>query len=268
MKGTIETYRENIIKEGIRRALHYSIFTRVLYDELSNFVYKDRFNKHSENIKKLHNIHIDKRCFIVATGPSLNKTNLKLIENEIKIGVNTAFKTGLDFDYYVVSDRIMWDVYSEELLALDTNMFLGYVASRHFLRNYADNGVNVIMGKKTIKLPSVFPNDISKYIYVYAPTVIYLTLQIAYYLGFKEVYLLGCDSDYSHGHFDGKQFVKTSKIQDIQSAETSFWNTIFDAYKVCKKVYEDDNRKIYNSTVGGKLEVFERRRLENIDKKE
>ena len=125
-----------------------------------------------------------------------------------------------------------------------------------------------IRGKKTLKLPNNFPSNINKEVYVFASTVVYLALQIVYFLGFTEVYLLGCDCDYSGGHFDGKQFADTSKLQDIESAENKFWNTIFDAYKVCKKVYENDGRKIYNSTVGGKLEVFERIDLKDVIKSE
>jgi len=266
MKDTIKTYRENIFKEGLRRGLFYSHLSRILYDNLANFIYASEFRKSSKIIEKMHNSQRGKRCFIIATGPSLNKTNLGLLKNETKVGINTSFKTGLDFDYYVVSDRILWGVYSEELLNLDTKLFLGYVASRHYLRDKSCGIAYPIRGKKTLKLPNDFPSNMNKDVYVYAPTVVYLALQIVYFLGFTEVYFLGCDCDYSGGHFDSKQFADTSKMQNIKSMENEHWNTIFDAYKICKKVYEKDGRKIYNSTVGGKLEVFERKPLKDVIK--
>jgi len=40
---------------------------------------------------------------------------------------------------------------------------------------------------------------------------------------------------------------------------------MFDAYKIIKKQFEDNNRYIYNSTVGGKLEVFERKGLDEVE---
>jgi hypothetical protein len=42
------------------------------------------------------------------------------------------------------------------------------------------------------------------------------------------------------------------------------WEKLFKTYEVCKRVYEEDGRKIYNATVGGKLEVFERVKLEDL----
>jgi len=263
MKGTIETYRENILKEGTRRLLYYSKPARIVYDDLSNYIYNKKFKKASKDFKKLHNKHLGDRCFIVATGPSLNKTNLNLLNDEVTIGINTSFKTGIKFNYFIVSDRIIWDVYSEELLNLNSELILGYVASRHFFRDKMD-GAYVIRGKNTSKLPKSFPKDIEKDVYVHAHTVVYIALQILYYLGFSKVYLVGCDCDYSRGYFNGKHFAETSKLQEIESEEMKFWNTIFDAYKVCKEVYEKSGRKIYNSTVGGKLEVFERKTLEEV----
>jgi hypothetical protein len=37
---------------------------------------------------------------------------------------------------------------------------------------------------------------------------------------------------------------------------------VFAGYKRAKEVFEENGRKIYNSTVGGKLEIFERVPLE------
>jgi len=265
---TIENYRENIFKEGIKRMLFYADSLRVFYDEVSNYLYHRQFEKCSKEVKKMHNKHKGDRCFIVATGPSLNSTDLNLIRSEIVFGVNTAFQTlnkyHISSDYYVVSDRIMWDVYNRVLMLLDTRLFLGYVASRHYFRD-GWNGF-----KKKGKEPLImkgkgglgFSKDIAQYIDIDIHTVVYLALQIAYYLGFKEVYLLGCDCDYSGGHAGGLGFVDSSKIQ-IGNTEKEFWGKIFWGYEVCKREFEKDKRKIYNSTVGGKLEVFERKKLED-----
>jgi len=83
-------------------------------------------------------------------------------------------------------------------------------------------------------------------------------VQMAYYMGFQTVYLLGCDCDYSgQTHYTGSP----KKYID------SFWEKkkkpeVFLHYELCRKAFESDGRKIYNSTVGGKLEVFERVPLE------
>ena len=197
MKGTIENYKENILKEGLKRALYHSEQTRVVYDELANFRFLRQYKQYSEKLEQLHNKHKGQRCFLVATGPSINKTNLSLLDNEITVGVNTAYKLPVNYNYFVVSDRIIWDVYKDTLLSLGTTLFIGYVASRHFLSRKLRDDVYLVKGKRTTSLPQNFPSTINNHVYVYANTVVYLALQILYYLGFSEVYLLGCDCTYS-----------------------------------------------------------------------
>ena len=42
------------------------------------------------------------------------------------------------------------------------------------------------------------------------------------------------------------------------------WSKVLTSYETCKKAYEDDNREIINATVGGKLDIFKRKKLEEI----
>ena len=42
----------------------------------------------NENLLKYKDIHLDKRCFVIGNGPSLNKTNLDLIKDEYSIAMN------------------------------------------------------------------------------------------------------------------------------------------------------------------------------------
>ena len=89
-------------------------------------------------------------------------------------------------------------------------------------------------------------------------TVVIGGLQLAFYMGFKEVYLLGCDCDFSkQGHFYDEPLESYEK----EIIEVPRW---FESYKMCKKAYKKDGRKIINATVGGKLEVFKRQSLEEI----
>jgi len=200
-------------------------------------------------------------------GPSINNTNFDLIKGETIIGVNTLYKlldkAKINCKYFVVTDRIAWNEHIKNIIKIDTIIFLGYVASRLYAKNKSKYNIHpfVIKGKKTIRMKHRFPKDISEYVYVNGPTVVFIALQIAYYLGFKEVYLLGCDSTYSgKSHFDGlpAPFKRKGK------SEKKHWELVFKSYEVCKDVYEKDNRKIINCTVGGRLEVFERKKLEDI----
>ena len=45
-----------------------------------------------------------------------------------------------------------------------------------------------------------------------------------------------------------------------------YWSVVFREFEIFRDGFEKDGRKIYNATVGGKLEVFERKKIEDIIK--
>ena len=96
-------------------------------------------------------------------------------------------------------------------------------------------------------------------------TVTYVALQIAYYMGFNEVILIGVDHSFSTkgephkevtstgsdlNHFSPEYFGKGFRWQlpDLETSEQ--------AYRLAKYYFEQDGRKILDATVGGKLDVF------------
>ena len=81
-------------------------------------------------------------------------------------------------------------------------------------------------------------------------TVTYICLELAVYMGFKEIYLLGVDCDYS----GKKQHVIDTGDVVLNNPESR----MIEAYKKAKEYADSHGIKIYNATRGGKLEVFER----------
>ncbi|MCZ7627098.1 MAG: hypothetical protein M5R38_16200 [Candidatus Methylomirabilis sp.] len=115
--------------------------------------------------------------------------------------------------------------------------------------------------------------------YVIQPyTVTVTALQLAYFLGFEPIYLIGCDTNYvvpntvfkegeetEHGkmfftstadddsnHFSPDYFGKGRKWHNPQVANM-IWH-----YQMAHEALSIAGRHIYNATVGGKLEVFPR----------
>ena len=224
------------------------------------------YRYHSSKLKKFKYIHKGQRCFVIGTGPSLNQTNLSLLKDEIIFGANTLYtglnKFGITCDYYAVSDGIIWRNHFKEILGIDTTLFLGgwagreYLEDLRFFRKFQKTKPLVVRQLGYIEDSSCFSRDLSKGHYEHTTVIIDMCLQVAYYMGFKEVYLLGCDSDYSGLHrFDG------STTDNPHGRE---WDDVFVAYEMCKNIYEEDGREIINATVGGKLEVFKRKKLEEI----
>jgi len=226
--------------------------------------------RRGEALKKFKDIHRGERCFIIGTGPSLNKTNLSLIQDEIIFGVNTLYR-GLErfklkCKYYAVSDLIVWNNHYQNILRLDTILFLSSGASFLYLRGGRHIGdrqkaeVYIIKDLGRIWTAGDISKDITSGAYLGETIIIDICLQAAYYMGFDKVYLLGCDCDYSGLHrFDGS-------IADniVGRGVLGDWSDIFRGYEICKRAFEADGREIINATVGGKLEVFKRERLEDI----
>jgi len=104
-------------------------------------------------------------------------------------------------------------------------------------------------------------------------TVTYVVMQLAFHMGFKKVALVGCDHSFATkgpanktviageedpNHFDPNYFAGGVKWQLPDLAMTELH------YKVARDTFERNGRKIVNCTEGGRLEVFERKLLEEF----
>lgn len=239
----------------------YRLMKRAYSDIIFNQI------KQEELIRKIENIHRGERCFILGSGPSLNKTNLSLLQNEIVFGCNTIYKLPtIHCSYYGVCDIIVWKKRYKRLLDLDTILFLSGSAARDYITHkeeyekYQKKEPLVLRDLGEMNYYNKMSKDLNKGVYWGHTVIIDICIQVSYYLGFEKVYLLGCDSDYSlGGRFDGKP---TDNLKG--GGASGGWDEVFNAYKICKRTFEDGKRRIINATVGGKLEVFERKRLEDI----
>jgi len=257
----------NDIIETINTKIDFPLYFRKfsgLIKRAYNHRYYKEFNNQNKRIEKLHNLHQGERCFIIGMGPSLNNTDFSLIKDEILFGVNNLYSGLKRFNikpqYWCVADSYVFNNHYKPILDLDTTLFLTEKAGKMFLDNkqfymkYSRNNPIVLRPLGYMGIWNKVGTDLT--IGAYGGMVIYSCLQIAYYLGFEEIYLLGCDCTLSKGvHFDGSTYKKGGVDE---------WSDKFKLYEVFKDAFEDNGRKIYNSTVGGKLEVFERRKLEEI----
>jgi hypothetical protein len=127
---------------------------------------------------------------------------------------------------------------------------------------------NTIFIKDRLALTaSSFEHDLTKP-YFGGGTVTFVALQIAYYMGFQEVILIGLDHNYvekgvpskteirsadrDESHFHPDYFPKGSKWQlpDLASSEL--------AYAAARKAFEEDGRRVVDATPNGKCQVFEK----------
>ena len=108
------------------------------------------------------------------------------------------------------------------------------------------------------------PTDITGRVWESA-TVTYVAMQLAYYMGFSQVVLIGVDHNFitkgtpnttitSQGddpnHFNPNYFGKGFRWQlpDLETSELG--------YQMARQAFEADGREIIDATVGGNLQVF------------
>lgn len=260
---------------------------------------KPGFQKLAKENTKFKNLHKGERVFILATGPSIKTQNLKPLKNEYCIAVS-HFHLHDDIKiinplYHVLapqhppftfkdSSKYFKDFHN----AYDhqnTTIFLG-------LTNYKYNYLNLLSQYPELSYPRLkyldysasrqidennFSDDsiwdISKTPFTIR-TIIYSAIQVAAYMGFSEIFLIGCDHDYLQdiSRTTNHHFYKEEKgISDKEHLEQFTRERWFFEYYMRWKQYRLMNEyaqskgiKIFNATNGGMLDVFERVNLKDI----
>ena len=214
-------------------------------------------------------IHSGDRCFIVATGPSIKISDLELLHSNMEwtFSVNRVYKafdeTNWRPSYYVATDQEMLKTYSDDVISLDVSVkflndnykpFWDMVEEKWTPSIYKIHETVAYFGEGRPE----FSADISKAIFG-AATSIYTCLQIAIYMGFKKIYLIGADCEIKgNGHDDCDHFVK-GYSEGVQKAYgLKSFDRAFKAYEAAKEYADANGIHIYNATRGGKLEIFPR----------
>lgn len=222
---------------------------------------------HYPELKKFHNIHNGKRLFIVATGPSLKITDLDYLyeKHELSMSVNMIYRcfdrTKWRPNYYVFEDMYGLKEYESDVRGLNlSDVFLSDVGISGWSSKLLEKNMHIyhLVIDRMNGWPRLSP-DISSYISG-GGTVLYSCLQIAFYMGFKEIYLLGADCEY-HGYAqnEGNHFCDGyCKLGDKQPRNPFPLKEVLIGYQAARHYAEERGIKIYNATRGGCLEVFER----------
>ncbi|MFR5411812.1 MAG: 6-hydroxymethylpterin diphosphokinase MptE-like protein [Enterocloster bolteae] len=220
---------------------------------------------YNESIKKLRGAMKGKTCFIVGTGPSLRISDLDVLKKNKAIcfsmnGIVMALgETEWRPDYYVVSDPKACEAYEKEIVQGNIKYkFISDMMPAFWEKERDEHYFKFHLTRETLidGLP-LFSDEIERQVYE-GYTVTYSCLQIAFYMGFTKIYLLGIDFNYSadmkapENHF-------ISGYQK-QGQQVGIWakDETYGAYLSARQEAEKRNIKIYNATRGGKLEVFER----------
>ena len=197
MKKIIENYYKTRYWLGKKKKFLSEKFFALRYF-LSENVLK---NNSRNRLLSFKNLHDGKRCFIVGNGPSLNKMNLNLLKNEYCFIFNGAYSLRKIIEpkkiFHVVEDRLVLDDNINEINSLQGNVFLpsdlqNKISSKnpiicHFQR--ADE-------EKSENWPNFVNCSTDDPVFYWGGTVAYFGLQLAAWMGFEKIYIIGVDLTY------------------------------------------------------------------------
>ncbi len=220
-----------------------------------------RFRKSLRRLAGFGDKHLNERCFIIGNGPSLNQTDLTLLKNEKTLGLNRIYllfdRIGFATTYMVSVNRLVIEQCATDIERLPCPKFISWHA-RDAIKFTPDMMFLYSRGG-----PAFYP-DVRQGVWEGA-TVTYVAMQLAYFMGFQEVILVGVDHSFAiegkphtavisagddPNHFDPQYFGKGFKWQlpDLETSEL--------AYRIARYQFELSGRRILDATVGGKLDVF------------
>ena len=209
-------------------------------------------------MNQFKNKHRGQRCIIACNGPGLNDIDMSLLDGEIVIALNRGYlKKDMPITYMVVVNRKVEDQWGDEINKLGAKaVFSNSLSGSHILQFSPD-------------VPS-FQTDITKQMWQ-GHTVTYVALQIAYYMGFSKVGLIGCDHNFPHmgrklvgddiNHFDPNYFPDGARWDLPNLARTEL------AYSLAKKAFESAGRHLYNCSTFTKLDVIDKMSLSSFVEK-
>src|SRR3989338_279873 len=174
-----------------------------LYSQILRF--KDR--KFLKKNKELANIFKGKRCFILATGPSIKTENLKSLAGELSLSVSNFF-VHPDFKLIKPAYHIFAPFHPPITEEQSAKLFAD--AEKHF-----PEGQNVLISTTDRHIVEKYDSFKKAKVYYYAPghkeltsridfttklpgiqTSPHIAIYLALYLGVKEINLLGVDHDW------------------------------------------------------------------------
>lgn len=199
--------------------------------------------------------HEGETALIIGNGPSLRDVPLEFLKKYPSFGTNRIYLLeGFTPTYYCSVNPLVISQFTEDIAKIEAPKFLP--------ASYCFDDTCLPLNSSGVV---VFSQDASSWVYE-GHTVTFVCMQLAYYMGFDTVLLVGVDhsfkyegapnqemtldgNDLNHFHpdyFKGRKW----NNPDLERSER--------AYKLARAMYEAHNKRIINLTPNTKETVFEK----------
>ena len=245
----------------------YNLYIHIKFSLFSDPLIRKRIKEN----KSLKNSHKGEECFILGTGPSLKSVDFSRLSEKFVLSVNLLYKNPnfslLNSNIHVFADSVFFkedvsDIVKDDLekyiIDNGTMVFLP-IYVKDFIKKYnLINKVNIYAPIKHYSTDFRENIDLSGSMTDFG-TVIFQCIQIAIYMGFKTIYLLGCDCTgiqkvlsnsednycFKVDSYAQKAYQHSNNLEDVESLFNS-WTNIFGQYKTMELYTRKIGVKIYN----------------------
>ncbi len=229
-----------------------------------------------KELKRYKGIHSGQRCFIIGTGPSLSVSDLEKLKGEVTISSNRIFEIFEQTDwrpvYYMNQDTKLINKFKDDISKLQCRRKFLPIDVKNLFDSSEDISFFVLRHKEFYPNTADFSIHIDRFL-GQGFTVTYGAIQLAYYMGFAEVYLLGIDHNYAISldekgvpvYKEGvKEYFAGSKASNVGLNLPRIVESTLAYITAQRFAQHHNNFKIYNATRGGRLEAFPRVNLDDI----
>jgi len=215
--------------------------------------------------------HSGETCFIIGNGPSIKDVDLVSLRSEYTFGTNRIYlHNSLNhfiLNYYCASDNSILSEtgFKKFLINNNTTFFLNYnfLKSWVVLKNQRKNIELLYMNtNKRLWDERKLSQDLHLETYWAHTVILEFCIPLAFYMGFKRIYLLGCDTNYSSEttHFYGNNTNANSIAGSI--SRENWYGLVLKGYNIVKEYALNNDIEIYDCALNSKLNQFEKISLE------
>ena len=229
------------------------------------------FTRYGKALRGIKDIHDGESCFIIANGPSLQTSDLNLLQQKkaITFAMNRIYKlfqeTSWRPTYYVCEDINIFHESLDEINDIPAEKKFIPINHKWYHNINVDDALYFWANyDRTKDCPDSFSTNIAKQMDSLG-TVTFTCINIAAYMGFKKIYLLGVDHNYRVTINEQGQTIVDNMAKDYfcENYDNDIKNIVVHdmgqntrAYRKAKKYCDEHGIHIYNATRGGKLDTL------------
>jgi hypothetical protein len=231
------------------------------------FIYKGQLKRNMD----LCNKYMGEKVYILANGPSLNNFDLSVINENAVITMNHfelhPMKDSLNIVAHCIGEPFSsstWENPMPMVNGIKSNTYWFNADAAKYFMQIERGDIRYYLPGLTANAAILQGNDLTGVALRYQSTS-QMAINIALYMGFKEIYLVGFDHDWLVTRGNSPHFYQ--ERDDVDKADLSKYSYIemikislnlFSIYVKLNQIAKSKNAKIWNLTEPSYLDVFPR----------